>query len=62
MKKKYIASIIVLAATMTFGLVSCVEDEGTYELSPINEISISGIDEEYTKKSYVETLGRFFKW
>lgn len=56
MKKKYIASIMVLAATMTFGLVSCVEDEGTYELSPINEISISGIDEEYTKKSYVETL------
>ena len=30
---------------MLTGLVSCVEDKGTYVLSPINEVTISGIEE-----------------
>lgn len=53
MKIKHIAYILLM---MTTGLSSCVEDEGNNTLSPINEISISGIEESYYKISYVETL------
>lgn len=41
---------------MLTGLVSCVEDKGTYVLSPINEVTISGIEEVYNKITYSETL------
>lgn len=53
MKIKYIAYILLMIIT---GLSSCIEDEGNNTLSPINEISISGIEEKYYKVSYAETL------
>lgn len=52
MEKKYI-----LYGIMTlWGLSSCVEDEGNYELLPINEAVVSNVEDEYNKLSYVETL------
>lgn len=51
MKKIYIIYIM-----LAVGLLSCVEDEGSYTLSPVNEITVSGIEEEYNKVSYSETL------
>jgi len=56
MKSRYIIVGVAMAMPVVAGLVSCVEDEGNYTLSPINEIAISGIEEEYPKISYVETL------
>ena len=37
-------------------LTSCVEDEGSYDLHPINEIKIDGIEESYSKVSKSESL------
>ncbi len=56
MNQKYSSYVKVTALALTFGFTSCVEDEGNYTLSPINEISISGIEEEYTRIAYSETL------
>lgn len=52
MKKTY----IILLPALLVGITSCVKDEGHYELTPINEITISGIDKTYNKISYTETL------
>lgn len=45
-----------MVMTTVAGLVSCVEDEGNYELAPINEISISGIEESYSRIAHAESL------
>lgn len=45
-----------MVMTTVAGLVSCVEDEGNYELAPINEISISGIEKNYSCIAYAESL------
>lgn len=52
MKKKY----ILYGMMVLWGLSSCVEDEGNYDLLPINEAVVSGVEDEYNKLSYVETL------
>lgn len=56
MKKRYVMISMAMAMLAGTGLVSCVEDEGNYTLSPINEITISGIEEEYPRIAYAETL------
>lgn len=52
MKIKYIAYLMALLIAFP----SCVEDKGNYDLSPINEIEISGIEDEYNKVSHSESL------
>lgn len=52
-KKKYIFLSIIAA---TFCLPSCVTDEGNDVMAPINEIEISGIEEEYNVVTQQETL------
>lgn len=47
----YILSIPVILA-----LASCVKDEGSNELQPINEVEITGLEENYYKIAYSETL------
>lgn len=56
MKKKNILYIATLIAFLVVGFSSCVEDEGSYEMSDINEVKISGIEEEYNLISFQETL------
>lgn len=50
---KYIMAVAMIA---NIGLVSCVEDEGNYDAATINEISISGIDENYSRIAYADSL------
>ncbi len=47
---------ILCAVLAALGLASCVEDEGCNTLSPINELEISGIEDEYYNVGYKETL------
>lgn len=56
MKKEHVMISMVTAMLAGTISVSCVEDEGNYTFSPINEIIISGIEEEYSKIAYAETL------
>jgi len=53
MKKKYIFLPIIAAM---ISLPSCVNDEGNDTMAPINEIEISGIEEEYNVVTQQETL------
>lgn len=46
----------ILIAILVANCISCVEDEGNYELEEVNEITIKGIEKEYDKLSYIETL------
>lgn len=41
---------------MAGGFASCVEDEGNYDLNPVNEIIISGIEDSYSRIAYSESL------
>lgn len=47
MNKKYILIGTMLLLAMSLSLSSCVEDEGCNTMAPINEVEISGIEEEY---------------
>ncbi|MBQ8502047.1 MAG: hypothetical protein IJ494_07120 [Bacteroides sp.] len=52
MKLKY----YFLGFTLLSGIYSCVDDKGSYEQIPINEVTISGIEENYTIVSGVTVL------
>ncbi len=52
MKKKYIFPLLAFGFTMA----SCVEDEGNYNYTDINDVEISGIEESYSPKSRYDTL------
>jgi len=54
--KKYEITAAILTTFSMFGLTSCVEDEGNYDLTEPNEVAISNIKDEYNLLSYVETL------
>ena len=47
-----IACVALLATLHT----SCVKDEGSYEMDPINEVTIGGLESSYSKIAYSETL------
>lgn len=55
MKKNMITAVILTAFTIHC-FTSCVEDEGSYDLTEPNEVAISNIEDEYNLLSYVETL------
>ena len=42
---------IIYIAMMAVAFCACVEDKGSYENIPINEVEITGIEEEYTALS-----------
>lgn len=54
MKKKIYLFLPIIAAIFSFP--SCVNDEGNDVMAPINEIEISGIEEEYNVVTQQETL------
>lgn len=54
--KKIKITTLVLTVSCTLCLTSCVEDEGSYDLTEPNEVTISNIEDEYNLLSYVETL------
>lgn len=50
MKKIYILPLLAL------GLASCVEDEGNYNYTDLNEVTIGGVEESYSVMSRVGRL------
>lgn len=54
--KKNVLYIAISIAFLFGGFSSCVEDEGSYEMSEINKVKISGIEENYNLISFQETL------
>ncbi|WP_285799424.1 PKD-like family lipoprotein [Duncaniella freteri] len=49
--KKYI-----LLCALGCILPACVEDEGTYTYTPVNEVSIDGVEETYTGMAYSDVI------
>lgn len=47
MNKKYILTGTMLCMALSLSLSSCVEDEGCNTIAPINEVEITGIEEQY---------------
>ena len=52
MKAKSLLYTFALAACLS----ACVEDEGSYDIHPINEIEIKGLEESYSKIAFSESL------
>ena len=55
MKKNKIYAILIALSIVSF-LFSCVEDKGSEITLDINEIKISGIELQYDRTSYFDTL------
>ena len=47
---------IIYIAMMAVAFCACVEDKGSYENIPINEVEITGIEEEYTALSKIDVI------
>lgn len=52
MKSKIYIPLLVLAGFMT----ACVEDEGSYTYTPVNEINIDGIEDTYYGMAYSDVI------
>lgn len=45
MRKIYLYTVVALMSSV--GFFSCVDDKGSYDYLPVNEVTISGIEDEY---------------
>lgn len=51
--KKLIYSLLILSVS---ALVSCVEDEGSYSYTPVNDITIEGIESNYEALAFFDNV------
>lgn len=47
---------IFILLTIAFGFISCVEDEGNYSYTELNEITIEGLEESYNVLQKIDTI------
>lgn len=47
MKTLKLYTTLIVLGIVLLGLVSCVDDEGSYENLPVNEVTVSGLEDEY---------------
>ena len=47
---------IFILLTIAFGFISCVEDEGNYSYTELNEITIEGLEESYNVLQKLDTI------
>ena len=49
-------NIAIILSTLLCFLSACVEDEGNYTYTPVNEVSVNGIDERYNALAYSDVI------
>ncbi|MBD5322929.1 MAG: hypothetical protein HDS01_09215 [Bacteroides sp.] len=49
--KKYISALVILPL-----LTACVDDKGSYDYHPVNEVSVDGIEDSYSVLAHIDRL------